>query len=70
MEKQNENESVFLDKDGNHKFFVCDICGSQELVPFEGAEPNTCAMCMPIAEPDNEDCGSVHIRGRHFDYDE
>lgn len=65
-----QDETVFLDKNGNCKYFVCDICGNEELVQYEGAEPNTCAMCMPLAEADDEDCVCFHSRSHNFDFDE
>lgn len=30
------------------KNFVCEICGQTTPKECEGAEPNTCAMCMPL----------------------
>lgn len=66
---EDNGETLFLDKNGNCKHIVCEICGTEELVQFEGAEPNTCAMCLPL-EPDEEDCGYHDTRTRHFDYDD
>lgn len=65
-----QDETVFLDKNRNCKYFVCDICGNEELVQYEGAEPNTCAMCMPLTEADDEDCVCFHSRSHNFDFDE
>lgn len=65
-----QDETIFLDKNGNYKYFVCDICGNEELVQYEGAEPNTCAMCLPLSEPDEENCGYSQTRSRYFDLDE
>lgn len=68
---EENTETLFLDKNGVPKNFVCDICGCATKVQFEGAEPNTCEMCMPLeVEIDNEDCTYYHIGSRHFDYDE
>ena len=61
------DETPNLDKDT----FVCNICGCATKVQFEGAEPNTCEMCMPLeVEADEEDCGYHCTRSRHFDLDE
>ena len=49
------NETIYTDKNGNNKYFVCEICGCETLVPFEGAEPNVCAMCLPL-EIAEENC--------------
>lgn len=65
-----DNGTLFLDEDGVPKNFVCDICGCATKVQFEGAEPNTCEMCMPLEAADDEDCGYYRTKSRHFDLDE
>ena len=30
------------------EFFKCEICKCKTPLKYEGAEPNTCEMCMPI----------------------
>ena len=35
-----------------NKFFICEICHEKTPIECEGAEPNTCAMCMPLCECD------------------
>lgn len=32
------------------KSFICEICHCETPVECEGSEPNTCAMCMPLAD--------------------
>lgn len=32
--------------------FICEICGVETPVEYEGSEPNTCCMCMPIIDID------------------
>lgn len=34
--------------------FLCEICGCLTPYECEGSEPNTCAMCMPLANNDKE----------------
>lgn len=34
--------------------FVCEICHCITLKSREGSEPNTCAECMPLPEPKDE----------------
>ena len=67
---EQNNETLFLDKNGTPKNFVCDICGCLTKVAYEGAEPNTCEMCLPLQEPDDDDCGYWRAKSRHFDYDD
>lgn len=35
-------------------YFKCEICGSITPKECEGNEPNTCAMCVPLANKDKE----------------
>lgn len=35
--------------------FVCEICKCLTPKSCEGGEPNTCAMCVPIAIPETLD---------------
>ena len=30
--------------------FICEICKCETPKLYEGSEPNTCAMCMPLEE--------------------
>lgn len=36
------------------EYFVCEICGEKTPKRCEGTEPNTCSMCMPLPEPQNQ----------------
>lgn len=40
------------------KTFICEICHKETPIHCEGAEPNTCAMCMPI------ECLESNTRGK------
>lgn len=68
---EQNDETLFLDKNGTPKNFACEICGCMTKVAYEGAEPNTCEMCLPLeAEPDEEDCGYHSTRSRYFGLDD
>ena len=69
MEKN--QETLFLDKNDTPKNIVSDFGGCLTRVAFEGADPETLEMCLPLENDiDDEDCGYYRTKSRHFNYDD
>lgn len=49
-EQKNINET-FKKAIKQEDTFICEICHCETPKRCEGAEPNTCAMCMPCENP-------------------
>ena len=59
VDMHKNTKDIEWDKIQNYKkeSFVCEICKCETPKIYEGSEPNTCSMCMPLEEQGENDYG-------------
>lgn len=45
---------AFINPKKVNTHFICEICHCVTPIEFEGGEPNTCAMCVPLSFNNDE----------------